>query len=114
MINFLGKGCPHRQWADPTNRTRNREIKECEMSVDIKALQAKLKEIYPEIDRHKLTLETCFDDKKDAWIVQLSKGSHELRTHLEKKDAEECIDGIECVYLGVQIGQFVKNFEASD
>lgn len=83
------------------------------MSVDHKTLEGKLKEMYPEIDKHGLNLALCFDNKKDAWIVELSKGSHGLRTHLEKKDAEACLDGIECVYLGVQVGQFIKNFEVS-
>ena len=34
-----------------------------------------------------------------------------LRPILKKKDADECMDGIKCVYLGIQIGQFIKNFE---
>ncbi|GLI33905.1 hypothetical protein [Desulforhabdus amnigena] len=82
------------------------------MSVDKKTLDGKLREMYSEIDKHGLDLSLDFDDRKDAWIVKLSKGRHELTTHLEKKDAEDCLDGIECVYLGVQIGQFIKNFEA--
>lgn len=84
------------------------------MSVDPNALKSKLREMYPEIEKHNLNLGLSFDDSKDAWIVELSKGEHELTTHLEGKDAEECLDGIECVYLGVQIGQFVKNFEAGE
>ncbi|MCG2709457.1 MAG: hypothetical protein L6246_03930 [Thermodesulfovibrionales bacterium] len=36
---------------------------------------------------------------------------HELTTHIEKKDADECMDGIKCVYLEIQVGQFIKNFE---
>ena len=31
-----------------------------------------------------------------------------------KKDADECMNNIKCVYLGVQIGQFVKNFEEDE
>lgn len=31
-------------------------------------------------------------------------------SHLEKKDADECMNGIKCVYLGMQIGEFIKNF----
>jgi len=81
------------------------------MSVYNKSLEDKLNEMYPELKRHGVNLSVCFDDKKDAWIVELRKGPKELHTHLEKKDAEACIDGIECVYLGVQIGQFVKEFE---
>ncbi len=52
-----------------------------------------------------------FSTEKNAYIVKFKKGRHELTTHLERKDADECMDGIKCVYLGVQIGQFVKNFE---
>lgn len=84
------------------------------MSVDPKALQAKLREMYPDINKHGFDLSTTFNEQKDAWIVRLHHGKHELTTHLERKDAEDCLDGVECVYLGVQIGQFVKNFEAQE
>lgn len=84
------------------------------MSVDAKALQNKLQEMYPEIRKHNLDMALDFSSEKDAWIVHLKHGAHELTTHLEKKDAEDCLGGIECVYLGIQIGQFVKNFEAAD
>jgi hypothetical protein len=39
------------------------------------------------------------------------RGKEQLSTHLEKNDAEECMNGIKCVYLGVQVAQFIKNFE---
>ncbi len=83
------------------------------MSVDQNTLTAKLKEMYPEISQHALDLNLNFDKGKDAWIVKLAKGQHELTTHLERKDAEDCLEGIKCIYLGVQIAQFIKNFEAS-
>ncbi len=74
-------------------------------------LMAKLREIHPEIDRHGLDLSVEFNHEKDAWIVDLKKGEHELTTHLERKDADACMEGVQCVYLGVQIGQFIANFE---
>ncbi len=82
------------------------------MSADKKTLEGKLREMYREIDKHNLDLALDYDDHKNAWVVKLSKGPHVLTTHLEKKDADDCLDGIECVYLGVQIGQFIQNFEA--
>lgn len=84
------------------------------MNAESNMLSAKLRGIYPEIAKYNLDMSMNFDDKKDAWIVKLAKGRHELTTHLEKKDAEACLKGIQCVYLGVQIGQFVKNFEAGE
>lgn len=84
------------------------------MSVDPKSLDLKLREMYPEITKHNLSLSLNFDRDKDAWIVNLAKGRHELSTHLERKDAEACFDGVQCLYLGVQISQFLENFEAGE
>ena len=77
-------------------------------------LGTRLREMYPEIDRYDLDMELEFSHEKDAWVITLRKGKHELATHLEKKDADECLEGVKCVYLGVQVGQFVKNFEADE
>lgn len=81
------------------------------MSFDAKDLEGKLIEMHPEIKSHGLDLSLEFDTGKDAWIVGLKKGNHSLTTHLERKDAEDCLNGVKCIYLGVQISQFVKNFE---
>jgi len=75
------------------------------------ALKDKIMEMYPEIEKHGIAISLDFNKEKDAYIVKFKKDKHELTTHLEKKDADECMDGIKCVYFGVQIGQFVKNFE---
>lgn len=75
------------------------------------ALKDKIVAMYPEVARHGISVSLDFDKAKHAYLVKFTKDSHELTTHLEKKDADECMDGIKCVYLGIQIGQFVKNFE---
>ncbi|MFA5354383.1 MAG: hypothetical protein WC291_09145 [Thermodesulfovibrionales bacterium] len=75
------------------------------------ALEEKIMEMYPEIAKHSISLGLSFDEGKNAWIVSMKKDGHELTTHLEKKDADDCMDNIKCVYLGVQVGQFLKNFE---
>ena len=75
------------------------------------ALKEKIMEMYPEISKHVISVGLDFDQIKNAYIVKFKKGKHELTTHLEKKDADDCMDGIKCVYLGIQVGQFIKNFE---
>ena len=80
------------------------------MGYTVVALKEKLMEMYPEIERYGIMMGVDFNTEKNAYIVKFTKDSHELTTHLEKKDADECMDGIKCVYLGVQIGQFIKNF----
>ncbi len=75
------------------------------------ALKRKIEEMYPEIAEHKLSMDLDFDVSKNAYIVRFVRGKEMLTTHLEKHDAEECLAGIKCVYFGVQIAQFIKNFE---
>lgn len=76
------------------------------------ALENKILEMYPEIGAAGISMGLRFDEEKNAWLVTLRKGGNELTTHLEKKDADDCMNNIKCVYLGVQVEQFIKNFEA--
>ncbi len=80
------------------------------MGYTVVALKDKIHEMYPEITRHGISLSIEFSQEKDVYIVKLKKSSHELTTHLEKKYADECMDGIKCIYLGTQIAEFIKNF----
>jgi len=75
------------------------------------ALKEKIMEMYPEMAQHKIAVSLDFDATKNAYIVKFKKDGKELTTHLEKKDADDCMDNVKCVYLGVQIGQFIRNFE---
>jgi hypothetical protein len=81
------------------------------MGYTMVALKDKIMEMYPEIEKHGISVSLSFDEQKNAYVVQFKKGTQELTTHLEKKDADDCMNGIKCVYLGVQIEQFIKNFE---
>ena len=56
-------------------------------------------------------MELTFNNGENAWIIKLTRDGKELTTHLEKKDADECMNNIKCVYLGVQVEQFIRNFE---
>jgi len=75
------------------------------------ALKDKIIEMYPEITAHDVTVGLDFDEGKNAYVLTFKRGSETLTTHLEKNDADECMNGIKCVYLGIQVAQFIKNFE---
>jgi len=74
-------------------------------------LKEKIMAMHPEIRRHNLTVGLDFDVRKNAYIITFNRGSETLTTHLEKEDADECMNGIKCVYFGVQVAQFIRNFE---
>jgi len=81
------------------------------MGYNVVALKDKILEMYPEIAQHGLAANLVFDPVKDAYVVTLRREGKELTTHLERADADDCMNGIKCVSLGIQIEQFVKNFE---
>lgn len=81
------------------------------MGYSIVGLKDRIQEMYPEIERHKLAMNLVLDTEKDAYVVTLRREGRELTTHLERRDADDCMNGIKCVSLGVQIEQFMANFE---
>ena len=80
------------------------------MGYTIVGLKDKVLEMYPELERRGITVSLSFDAEKDAYVLKMHKGAHELTTHLERQDADDCMNGIKCVSLGVQVEQFSKNF----
>jgi dolichyl-phosphate-mannose--protein O-mannosyl transferase len=74
-------------------------------------IEEKILEMYPEIRKQGISIGMSFDEEKNAWIIKFKKDGKELTTHLEKKDADDCMNNIKCVYLGIQVEQFIKNFE---
>ncbi len=74
-------------------------------------LCAKITEIYPEIGQCGIDIEVTFDAEKNAWVVDLIKDSHELKHFLDIPQADDCMDGHQCVSLGLEIAQLRKNIE---
>lgn len=71
----------------------------------------KIKEVFPEIGACGINLAVDYDKTNQAWVVDLKKDNHELKTFLEETEAQECMEGKQCVSLGLQIGQLRKNIE---
>jgi hypothetical protein len=80
--------------------------------VDKKELCEKIRAIYPDIGECGIDVDVEYDDTKKAWVVDLKKDKHELKTHLEPEEASACMDGKQCVALTVQIGQLKENIKA--
>lgn len=75
------------------------------------ALEQKIMEMYPEISQHGISVGMSFDEGKNAWIIKFKRDGKELTTHLERKDADDCMNNVKCMYLGIQVEQFIKNFD---
>ncbi len=79
---------------------------------DKEELCEKIRSIYPEIGECGIDVNLEWDEAKKAWIVDLKKDKHELKTHLEPEDADTCMKGDKCVSLGLQIAQLKANIES--
>ena len=44
-------------------------------------------------------------------MVSFSKGIHRRHAFLDKKDADACMEGNACIYLGILIAQYIKDLE---
>lgn len=74
-----------------------------------KELCKKITEIYPDIGKCGIDIDVDYDKNKKVYVVDLKKGNHELKHHLELPDADACMENKQCVALGLEIAQLTKN-----
>ena len=79
--------------------------------MDKTELCEKIKEIYPELGECGINLNVNFNEEKKAWIVELKKDKQALTTHLETDEANKCMEGKQCISLGLQIGMLAENIK---
>ena len=82
------------------------------MKYTIVALKEKILEMYPDIAQHRVTVGVSWSGEKNAYILKFKRGKEELVTYIDKMDADDCMNNIRCVHLGVKVDQFIGNFEA--
>lgn len=78
---------------------------------DSSELCKKITSIYPDIGACGIDIDVTYDKEKKTWVVNLKKDTHELKHYLEVPEADSCMDGKECVSLGLEIAQLKKNIE---
>ena len=79
--------------------------------IDKEELCNRIIAIYPDIGQCGIDVQVEYDQTQKRWVVDLKKNGHELKTYLEDGDAEKCLQGIQCVSLGIEIAQLRGNIE---
>ncbi|HMA86740.1 MAG TPA: hypothetical protein VKN73_13640 [Desulfosalsimonadaceae bacterium] len=77
--------------------------------MDKNELCQKIEEIYPDIGECGINVDVNYDDDQERWVVDLKKDQHHLKTFLEEGDADLCMQGKQCVSLGIEIAQLKDN-----
>ena len=78
---------------------------------DRQELCDKIVTLYPDIGECGIEVDVTYDKEKKVWVVDLKKDDHELKHHLELADADQCMEGKQCVSLGLEIAQLRKHIE---
>jgi hypothetical protein len=81
------------------------------MAYSLEELKAKLLERHSDLAKLGVTLEVSYDRDRDSYVVQLSKGGRQAETLISRKDADECMQGIECYHLGIEVFNFMQEFK---
>ncbi|MFP4475831.1 MAG: hypothetical protein ACLFOY_09735 [Desulfatibacillaceae bacterium] len=82
--------------------------------MDSKELCSKIEQVYPEIGECGIDVQVEWSDEKNCWIVDLKRGDEHLQHHLEPQDADLCMDGKQCVSLGLEIAQLRQTLERKE
>ena len=69
----------------------------------------KIQQLYPDIGECGINVDVNYDEDQNRWVVDLKKDQHHLKTFLEEGDAETCMEGRQCVSLGIEIAQLKDN-----
>jgi hypothetical protein len=79
--------------------------------IDKNELCNKIREMYPDIGECGIDLNVEYDNNQRAWVVDLKKDNLGLKTFLVEGDAENCMEGRECMSLGLEIAQLKVNID---
>lgn len=78
---------------------------------DEKQLCERITTLYPDIGQCGIDVSVRYNETEKTWMVHLKKGSHALDHFLETRDADTCMEGKQCVSLGLEIAQLKKHVE---
>ena len=81
------------------------------MAYSVDALKQKLLEHHSDITKEGVGLNVRFDQEQVGYQVELSKGGLKSEILISQKDADECMQGIECYHLGIEIFNFLREFK---
>lgn len=66
----------------------------------------KITTLFPDIGQCCIDINAEYDKSQKYWIVYLKKGDRLIKHFLPAKDADACLQGKQCVGLGIDIAQF--------
>jgi len=96
---------------DPNPATLREISGEVEAMYDKAQLCEKIRSIYPDIGACGIDVDAKYDETMKSWVVDLKKDKKELKTYLLPEEADQCMEGRQCVSLAIQVNQLISDLE---
>ncbi len=71
----------------------------------------KIESVIPEAGSCGVDFFVEFDEKNQAWVVDLHQDRYHLETFVDTSEADACLEQGHCISLGLQIGQLKNNLK---
>ena len=84
------------------------------MGYSLKELDQRLREHHSDIDKLGIKLNVREDRERAGYVVKLAKDGKQAEIFISQKDADECLQGIECYHLGIELGNFIREFKETN
>ena len=68
----------------------------------------KITELNPDLGACDVDIETFYSSSKNSWVIVSKKGDHDIVHYLDKKDIRNCLDGVQCFSLGLDIAELTR------
>jgi hypothetical protein len=81
------------------------------MGYSLKELDQRLREHHSDIAKLGIELNVRADRERAGFVVEFAKGGKQAEIFISQKDADECLQGIECYHLGIELGNFIREFK---
>jgi hypothetical protein len=81
------------------------------MGYSLKELEQRLLEHHSDIVKQGVKLKVSLGPEREGYAVKLAKDDRQAEIFISKKDADECMEGIECYHMGIEIGNFMREFK---
>ena len=71
----------------------------------------KVRSLYPDVGECGSDISLSYDRENNAWMADLKQGHRHLKTYVDSEDANACMEGNQCIGLGLQIHQLKDNIK---
>lgn len=68
----------------------------------------KITELNPDLGTCGADIDTYYSASKKSWLIVSKKEGHAIIHYLDKKDIKNCLNGVQCFSLGLDVAELTR------